>query len=154
MTEMAVRSSSTRLTVAAAVVGLALGGVLYAVSRGGSDDNAATKHVQPVPSGSLPAEAPGEQGKQYVALFLAVAPAADDPTLQAAQQRAQALGYEGGIGELFCTKGAREQLKLPADEALTAYSIFFTSKADAERVAEAYGRPVVGIASITAGCLD
>ena len=57
-------SSSTRLTVAAAIAGLALGGVLYAVSRGGSDDDAATKHVQPVPSGSLPAEAAGEPATQ------------------------------------------------------------------------------------------
>jgi hypothetical protein len=52
-----------------------------------------------------------------------------------------------------CTAGAREQLKVPAD-VTTAYSIFFDSKQRADLFVAAYDAPVVGIALISAGCLD
>src|SRR3954471_13411469 len=106
------------------------------------------------PSGSLPPEAPAVQGKKYYAVFLAVATDINDPGLVAAQERAKKLGYEGGAGDIGCTPGAREQLRLAATGDYTGFSVLFATKAEAEQLAAAYGEGVVGIASVTAGCLD
>lgn len=106
------------------------------------------------PSGTLPPEAAAVQGARYYAVFLAVAPTATDDRLARARSRAKALGYEGGEGEIACTTGAREQLGLAATGDYFAYSIFFATKAQADRVAAAYGKGVVGIAHVTGGCLD
>jgi hypothetical protein len=106
------------------------------------------------PSGSLPPEAPAVQGGKYYAVFLAVATDINDPGLVAAQERAKKLGYEGGTGDIGCTPGAREQLKLSSGGDYTAFSVLFATRAQAEQLAAAYGDGVVGIASVTAGCLD
>jgi hypothetical protein len=147
-----------------AVAGLAIGAAVFAFSRGDDATTARGSGAPLLPSAlpsagasattGLPPESAAEQGGRYYAVFLAVAADANDEKVAAAQRRAKALGYEGGIGELGCTAGAREQLKLPQDGTYTAYSIFFDSKERAERFVQAYGDPVVGIARITAGCLD
>ena len=163
MTAPAEPRSSWRGVALAAVAGLAIGGGAFALTRGGDGDAqgrgapllpSALPSAGPVRTTNLPPEAAAKQGGRYVAVFLVVAGTADDRRLTQAQQRAQQMGYQGGIGELGCTAGAQEQLGLPADEPLTAYSIFFTSKSDADRFVTAYGAPVAGIASISAGCLD
>jgi hypothetical protein len=106
------------------------------------------------PSGSLPQEAPAVQGGKYYALFLAVATDVHDNGLVKAQERAKRLGYDGGAGDINCTPGAREQLKLPPNGDYTAFSVLFVTKQQAQQVADAYGDGVVGIAYVTAGCLD
>ena len=153
-----------RPIVLSAVAGLAIGAAVFAFSRGGDEPAARGSGASLLPSAlpssstgattGLPPESAAEQGGRYYAVFAAVAQDARDAQLVTAQQRAKALGYQGGIGELGCTAGAREQLGLPADGAYTAYSVFFDSKQRAERFVEAYGARVVGIAHITAGCLD
>jgi hypothetical protein len=156
--------SNTRAIVLAAVAGLAIGVVVLLLSRGGDADRAhgsgapllpsALPSGQAAPTTSLPPESAAEQGGRYYAVFIAVARDANDPRLSDAQRRAKELGYEGGIGEIGCTGGAREQLNLPKDGTYTAYSVFFDSQERAKRFAAAYGEPVVGVALITAGCLD
>ncbi|GAC1610263.1 MAG: hypothetical protein NVS3B26_16090 [Mycobacteriales bacterium] len=94
------------------------------------------------------------QGGRYYAVFLAVATAATDDRLASARARAKALGYEGGDGDISCTPGAREQLRLSANGSFVAFSIFFATRAQAQQLAAAYGSGVVGIAYVTAGCLD
>lgn len=106
------------------------------------------------PIGSLPPEAAATQGGRYYALFLAVARTATDDSIAAARTRAKALGYDGGDGEIGCTPGAREQLRLSPTVNYFAYSVFFATKQQATQVARAYGKGVVGIARVTAGCLD
>ena len=106
------------------------------------------------PSGTLPREAAAVQGGRYYAVFLAVASAASDDRLATARVRAKALGYEGGDGDIGCTPGAREQLRLPAMGSYVAFSVLFETRAQAQRLAAAYGSGVVGIAHVTAGCLD
>jgi hypothetical protein len=148
----------------AALAGLLLGALVFLFSRGDESPDPGVSGAPIVPSGlssggarptsSLPPEAVGTQGGRYFAVFIALAAEANDPKLLTAQERAQALGYSGGIGELECTKGAREQLKVPAGRPVTAYSIFFSSRDRADRFVAAYGAPVVGTAVITAGCLD
>ena len=157
------RRSNTRAVLAAALVGLAIGALVFFLSRG--DDPAANRGsgaplvptgvptAQPPVSPGLPPESAAEPGGRYYAVFLAVASDARDPKLEQAQNRAQGLGYAGGIGDLGCTAGAREQLKLP-DGTYTAYSIFFDSQQRADLFVKAYGAPVVGTALISAGCLD
>ena len=155
--------SNTRAILAAALAGLAIGALVFFLSRG--DEPAANRGSgaplvpsgvptsQPSASPGLPPESAAEPGGRYYAVFLAVATDARDPKLEAAQNRAQQLGYAGGIGDLGCTAGAREQLKLP-DGTYTAYSIFFDSKERAALFVQAYDAPVVGTALISAGCLD
>jgi hypothetical protein len=157
------RRSNTRAVLAAALAGLAIGALVFFLSRGddaGGNRGAGAPLVpsslpstQPSASPGLPPESAAEPGGRYYAVFLAVAADAHDPKLDEAQNRARELGYAGGIGELGCTAGAREQLKVPAD-ATTAYSIFFDSQQRADLFVRAYGAPVVGTALISAGCLD
>ena len=106
------------------------------------------------PSGSLPREAPATEGGSYYALFLAVSTDARDDALVKAQNRAQALGYQGGVGDLGCTPGAREQLRLKATGSYTAFSVLFATRAQAQELAAAYGVGVVGVAHVTVRCLD
>ena len=153
-----------RPIVLSAAAGLAIGAAVFAFSRSGDEPAARGSGASLLPSSlpsssagattGLPPESAAEPGGRYYAVFVAVAQDARDEQLAAAQQRAKALGYQGGIGELGCTAGAREQLGLPADSPYTAYSVFFDSKDDADRFVDAYGARVVGIARITAGCLD
>jgi hypothetical protein len=106
------------------------------------------------PRAGLPPEAPAVQGGKYYAVFLAVAPNVQDDGIAAAQVRAKKLGYEGGVGELGCTPGAQEQLELDPGKTYAAFSVLVATKEEAQRVAAAYGEGVVGIAYVTAGCLD
>jgi hypothetical protein len=106
------------------------------------------------PSGSLPPEAPAVQGGKYYAVFLAVATDVHDAGLVSAQQRAKDLGYDGGVGDINCTPGAREQLHLNANGDYTAFSILFATSDQATAFVDAYSGPVVGTALVTAGCLD
>jgi hypothetical protein len=152
-----------RPIVLSAVAGLAIGVAVFAFSRGddhpvarGSGQSllpSALPSVSTGPTTGLPPESAAEQGGHYYAVFLAVAEDANDEQIIAAQRRAKALGYQGGSGEIGCTAGAREQLRLP-DGTFTAFSVFFDSRERAERFEQAYGARVVGIARITAGCLD
>ena len=156
--------ANLRPILLSAAAGLAIGAAIFAFSRGGDPQTARGTGAPLLPSAlpstsarattSLPPESAAEQGGHYFAVFLAVAADANDPRIETAQRRAKALGYQGGSGELSCTQGAREQLKLSQDPAYTAYSIFFDSRERADRFVQAYGAPVVGIARITAGCLD
>ena len=155
--------ANLRPILLSAFAGLVIGAAVFAFSRGGDPQTARGTGAPLLPSAlpstsavattALPPESAAEQGGRYFAVFLAVAADANDPRVLTAQRKAKALGYEGGIGELSCTTGAREQLKLP-DDTSTAYSIFFDSRDRADRFVRAYGYPVVGIARITAGCLD
>lgn len=106
------------------------------------------------PSGSLPPEAAAVQGGKYYAVFLAVVKGATNDSIATARQRAKALGYEGGDGDIECTPGAREQLHLSASGSYIAFSVFFATKAQAQQFATAYGKGVVGVAYVTGGCLD
>ncbi|MCU1589557.1 MAG: hypothetical protein JWP11_813 [Frankiales bacterium] len=106
------------------------------------------------PSGSLPPEAAAVQGGKYYAVFLAVAADVRDPALVNAQQKAKALGYDGGVGDINCTPGARAQLKLSPSGDYTAFSVLFATKGQAQELVDAYPDAVVGIAYVTAGCLD
>src|SRR6059036_2093506 len=115
-----------RPIVLSAVAGLAIGVAVFAFSRGGSTPTAHGSGASLLPSAlpsasagatagssSLPPESVAEQDGRYYAVFVAVAQVANDPQIVTAQQRAKALGYQGGIAELGCTAGAREQLGLP-----------------------------------------
>ena len=106
------------------------------------------------PSGSLPPEAAATQGGKYYAVFLAVADDAKDPALAEAQERAKAIGYQGGVGDVNCTPGARTALNLSNGGNFTAYSIFFDTAEQAQNFINGYGGKIVGTAYITAGCLD
>jgi hypothetical protein len=106
------------------------------------------------PSGSLPPEAAATQGGKYYAVFLAVAADAKDPSLAAAQVAANALGYQGGVGDVNCTPGARTALNLKDNAHYTAYSIFFATNQQAQDFLNSYSGKVVGTAYVTAGCLD
>jgi hypothetical protein len=108
----------------------------------------------PAAGSSLAPEAAATQGGKYYAVFLAVAVDVNDPALTTAQERAKALGYSGGVADIGCTPGAREQLKLNASGDYTAFSVLFATKEQAQRLVDAYGSGVVGIAYVTAGCLD
>ena len=129
---------------------------------GSSAGDAATKPsqsratAQPTarPSGSLPPEAVAKPGGKYYAVFLAVAPDAKDPALADAQDRAKALGYQGGVGDVNCTPGARTALNLNDTASYTAYSIFFDTNEQAQAFLNSYSGKVVGTAFVTAGCLD
>lgn len=144
---------------------MALAAVVSLAGCGGS--SAASVHPSPLvlPSGTgvapstspragLPPEAAATQGSTYYAVFLAVAPTAQDDRLVQAQSRAKALGYEGGVGGIDCTPGARAQLRLAASGDYTAFSVLFATKAQADAFAGAYGSGVVGIAHVSVGCLD
>lgn len=118
--------------------------------------SAAPTTQAPVASSSpaLPKEVPGQEGGTYFAVFVAVTKSASDPAIAAARSRAQALGYEGGDGEIDCTRGARAQLKLPATGAYDAFSVFFATQADADAAAAAFGSDIAGVAKVTPYCLD
>jgi hypothetical protein len=106
------------------------------------------------PSGSLPPEAAAKQGGKYFAVFLAVAGDAKDPALADAQNKAQAIGYQGGTGDVNCTPGARTALNLSNTGDYTAFSIFFETAQQAQDFVNGYHGKVVGTAYVTAGCLD
>ena len=122
----------------------------------GASPSAAAGSTQPTlrPSGSLPPEAAAKQGGKYYAVFLAVAADANDKALADAQERAKELGYQGGVGDVNCTPGARTALDLQDTGDYTAYSIFFDTNQQAQAFLNAYSGPVVGTAYVTAGCLD
>ena len=154
-----------RAVLVAAVAGLVIGGGAYAVTRGGDNPPAATPaptvaaSLLPTSLGTqsastLPPESVAEQGRKYYAVFLAVAREEGAESLSRAQSLAGRLGYNGGVGDVECTAGAREQLRLPTTGTYTAYSVFFDSRERADRFAAAFGPKIVGIAYITAGCLD
>jgi hypothetical protein len=151
---------ATRVWGFLAVAGLlaGCGGSSGSVATGASPS--ATPHLavgteRPTarPSGTLPPEAAATQGGKYYAVFLAVAGDANDPSLADAQSRAKALGYQGGVGELNCTPGARTALNLENGN-YTAYSIFFMTAEQAQTFVNAYSAHIVGTAYVTAGCLD
>jgi hypothetical protein len=119
-----------------------------------SPSSAGTERPTAKPSGSLPPEAVATQGGKYYAVFLAVAGDAKDPALAEAQDRAKAIGYQGGVGDVNCTPGARTALNLNASADYTAYSIFFATAAQAQSFVNSYSGKIVGTAYITAGCLD
>ena len=153
------RSWSAHLAVVA--LGLCALTGCAASSSGGSHattsppDLTSSSTAQPTasPSGSLPPEAAAAQGGKYYGVFLAVAVDARDGRLGDAQARAHKLGYEGGVADIGCTPGAREQLHLRPG-AYTAFSVLFATKEQAAQFASAYGDGVVGTAYVTAGCLD
>ncbi|MCA1710505.1 MAG: hypothetical protein LC789_02240 [Actinobacteria bacterium] len=153
-------SPNLRTVLFAAVLGLALGGGAFALSRGGADSTPRSEAaVLPTVAASgspstLPPESAAEPNGRYYAVFLAVARDANDPDVVRAQRRATELGYNGGLGDIDCTAGARSRLGLPAAGTYTAFSVFFDTAELAGRFARAYGTGVVGTAQITAGCLD
>ncbi len=106
------------------------------------------------PAISFPPEIDGIQGEKYYAVFVAVKRTADDAALARVSSELEALGYQGGIGEIDCTPGAREQLQLKAQGDYFGYSLFFATKEQAQQFVDAYEGPVVGTAYITAFCLD
>jgi hypothetical protein len=148
----------TRLLAAITVVAAltaGCGGSSEADQTAASSPSAAgTERPTARPSGSLPPEAAATQGGKYYAVFLAVATDVKDPSLTEAQDRARALGYEGGVGDVNCTPGARTALNLSDSGDFTAYSIFFATAQQAQDFVNAYGGHLVGTAFITAGCLD
>ena len=153
--------SRFRVTGSLATVGLAAAlvagcGGSSAAKGGAAGPSKGTGTEQPTlrPSGSLPREAGAKQGGKYYAVFLAVAGDAKDPALADAQDRAQALGYQGGVGDVNCTPGARSALNLSANGDYTAYSIFFETNDQAQSFLNAYSGKIVGTAYVTAGCLD
>lgn len=105
------------------------------------------------PKPGLPPEAVAVQNGHYAAVFLAVVTDPASDVLRSAQARAAAMGYQGGVGSLACTRGAAELLGLDPPPGATAYSIFFAKRSEAEHFAHAYGS-VLGIADITATCID
>src|SRR4051812_35732167 len=115
---------------------------------------ASTERPTARPSGSLPPEAAAKPGGKYFAVFLAVAPDANDKALADAQERAKAIGYQGGVGDVNCTPGARTALNLSNSGDFTAFSIFFDTAEQAQNFVNGYSGKVVGTAYITAGCLD
>ena len=120
----------------------------------GTSTSAGTEQPTLRPSGSLPPEAATKQGGKYYAVFLAVADDAKDPALAEAQEAAKKLGYQGGVGDVNCTPGARTALNLSNSGDFTAYSIFFDTAEQAQNFVNGYSGKVVGTAYVTAGCLD
>ena len=106
------------------------------------------------PDPGMPAEAEARQNGHFMAVFLALGDGRDAGPIQAAQRRATALGYYGGVGGLGCTRGAAEALHTGAGTGLVAYSIFFDTADQAERFAAVYGAGVLGIVPIVATCID
>jgi hypothetical protein len=157
-------TSNLRAVVLAAVAGLVIGGGAFALSRGGGDGGAVAPSAPAAsllpsslgtqPASSLPPESVAEQGGKYYAVFLALAREEGAEALSRAHAQAARLGYNGGVGDIECTAGARTQLRLPATGTYTAYSVFFDSRERADRFVQAYGQKVIGTAYITAGCLD
>jgi hypothetical protein len=155
---------SRLLATLAVVAALAVGcGGSSSGTDDGTGDNAAapspgrstgTEKPTARPSGSLPPEAAAKQGGKYYAVFLAVAGDAKDPALAEAQQRAAAIGYQGGVGDVNCTPGARTALNLSNSGDYTAYSIFFATAEQAQSFVNGYSGKIVGTAYVTAGCLD
>jgi hypothetical protein len=149
-----VRTRRTGALLAAAALLAGCGGSSGAVAADARPSvTVGTERPTDRPSGSLPPEAGATQGGKYYAVFLAVAGDANDPSLAEAQNKAKALGYEGGVGDLNCTPGARAALHLENGD-YTAYSIFFTTAQQAQSFVSAYPAHVVGTAYVTAGCLD
>src|SRR3954468_23361915 len=111
--------------VALAAVLLAGCGGSLAPSVSTPSKAASTEKPTARPSGSLPPEAAAKQGGKYYAVFLAVAGDANDQALADAQEQAKAIGYQGGVGDVNCTPGARTALNLSNSGDFTAFSIFF-----------------------------
>ncbi|MDX6197417.1 MAG: hypothetical protein QOJ79_568 [Actinomycetota bacterium] len=159
------RPPRLRSSITGPVALVVITGVLATGCGGSSAETAATPSPTPSPttaterptqrpSGSLPPEAATTPGGKYYAVFLAVAGDAKDPALADAQERAKVLGYQGGVGDINCTPGARAALHLSDSGAFTAYSIFFATSEQAQAFASSYSGRVVGTAYVTAGCLD
>ena len=125
-----------------------------------SRPDATSAPASPSPSESasptFPPEAPAEHGGEYWAVFLAVVRGVDarHPEIAEAVQAAKDLGYSGGHGEIGCTQGAAEQLRLDPAADYMAVSVFFASQAQAQQFVDAYEPGVVGTAKITAYCMD
>ncbi len=106
------------------------------------------------PAISFPPEAEAIDGGKYYGVFVSVKTSVDDPELTRVSSELEGLGYQGGVGEIDCTAGAREQLKLKSQGDYFAYSLYFATRQQAQQFVDAYEGPVVGTAFITANCLD
>ena len=108
-----------------------------------------------------PAAAQVNQGDLVWAVYLAVSRLQDGvpvarAELDRAREAAEAVGYQGevGDGDVDCAQGAREALQLNPDIGYFTASILFATEADARQFITAYEPGVVGLAQITAFCLD
>jgi hypothetical protein len=101
-----------------------------------------------------PPEAEATHGGRYWAVYLELSRGDTElAELQRAYQDVQRLGYGAGIGDL-CATGVHEAFGLDPDISYQAVSVYFDTRQQAQRFVALYEPGVVGIAHITAYCLD
>ena len=119
----------------------------------------APKPVAPAPPVAPKAAAPAPlksppQGQLTWAVFVYAGP--PGAKVDAAKQLLTDKGLEAGVqfseGELVCSDGAPEALKLPGES--IAVSVHFATEADAKAFAATLAAPPVGIAQVKQGCAD
>lgn len=113
------------------------------------------KPVEPAPKAAAPAplKSPAQGQSNWAVFAYAGAPG---PKVDAAKKQLADKGLEAGVqffeGELVCSDGAPEALKLPPDS--IAISVHFATEADAKAFAATLATPPVGIAQVKQGCVD
>ena len=119
-----------------------------------SSDPAGAETSRPAPA--LPrAVSEPQQGSRYWAVFFAVSKDLEDPALDRAVAQLRSLGYPTpSRGEVDCLQGAREELRLPGLDPYYDVSLLFASREEARRFVAAYGKKVLGVAQVSAYCLD
>ncbi len=109
----------------------------------------------PAPAVVWPDEAVAQHGGRYWSVVLAVGGPADDPAvLQGTYATLQAHGYSGGIGSIGCSDGATAALGLDPATVDTVVDVYFGTEEEARRFAALYEPGVLGVAPVTAYCLD
>lgn len=115
---------------------------------------ASTRATSTTAPAALPSAAVPQHGQRYWAVVVAVATDPAAPVLLDAERRLARLGYSRpNRAEVDCLQGASEALRLP-DTGAYEVDVLFTSRAAADRLAAAYPGGVVGVARVTAYCLD
>lgn len=140
---------------------LALGVVLLAGCRTGSEDEAAsstfpaasslTAATSPTPSLAPIGGAHVEQGGRYWAVYVVVGELGD-PALDDASAQLVAQGIESYPGTLNCDQGAAEALGVSQDTG--AVGVYFATREEAEAFAATLDPPPAGIARVETYCAD
>jgi hypothetical protein len=134
------------LTVAAAMA--ACGGGKAPAERPGTPVATASPEATTQFSPAVP-----EQGGTYFGVYVAIAEAGDEASLQASAEALDAIGISDySLGDISCDEGAAEELGVPEDSGRVA--VYFESREEAEAFTKSLPSPILRIAKVKTFCLD
>jgi hypothetical protein len=104
-----------------------------------------TPTATPTWPAALPEDEAMAATDSYSVVWLAIAPSEDEAALDAAQERAESLGYGAAATPVICVPPAPADVVAESWDDAWGTPVYFRSPPDADRFAELWGSPVAAV---------